>query len=167
MISGPKPKPTAIKKLGPRSHHSKNVDEPQPSRLVRVPQAPRWLGSDARAVFKEMARDLCALGVLTKVDLDALTRYCVVYERWRAAEKQLKKQGEIIKSPNGYLIQNPYLAIANKCLKQLDSLGAEFGLSPSSRTRVAIAPTVDERNKLEEELFGKPVQVTRTGRSKK
>jgi P27 family predicted phage terminase small subunit len=167
MISGPKPKPAALKKLTGRSHHKQNPDEPKPERPSAVPPAPRWLGPVAKGLWRKMAKDLWELGVLTEIDLDALARYCVCWERWRKAERIIKEQGEIVKTPNGYSAQNPYLAIANKCLKQLDSLGAEFGCTPSTRTRVSVVPT-HKLNALEESLFGKPVRVGRAAtRSRK
>jgi len=168
MISGPKPKPTAIKKLSSRSHHKQTDDEPKPESLSRVPRAPDWLGTVAKARWKELTKELYALNVLTAVDLDALARYCVIYERWKKAESMLEEQGELTKSPNGYVGQNPYLAIANRCLKQLQSLGAEFGLTPSTRTRVTTVQSPEESGmaKLEDELFGKPVKVSRTNRKR-
>jgi len=46
----------------------------------------------------------------------------------------------VIKSPSGFPIQSPYLAIANKAMDQMTKLLTEFGMSPSSRTCVAVAP---------------------------
>jgi len=167
MISGPKPKPTALKKLSGRSHHKQNKKEPSPLRLTSVPPAPRWLGIIARAKWKELAKDLCALGLLTKIDQDALARFCVVYQRWREAEEKIKEEGEVITTQTGYPIQSPWLMIANKCVLQLNAIGSEFGLSPSSRTRVEIAPPHDEQDKLEQELFGRPVRVIQAIQPKK
>ncbi|MGD0535901.1 MAG: phage terminase small subunit P27 family [Methanoregula sp.] len=160
MIPGPKPKPAAVRNLAGRSHHKQNTEEPQPARLRRVPPAPRWLGEEARAKWKELAGQLYELGVLTAVDQDALARYCLVWGRFRKAERHVRKEGEITKTPNGYPQQSPWLAIINKCLGQLASLGAEFGLSPSSRTRVKGNPS-EEEDKLEQELFGPKVKVTK------
>ena len=162
MAPGPKPKPAALKKLSPRSHHKQNLDAPKPARLNSVPPAPTWLGPGARAQWKLLARQLHDLGVLTSIDLDALERYCVIYERWRLAEKTVKKQGVIIETPNGYPMQNPWLAVSNKSQGQLQTLAAEFGLTPSSRIRVKAEPLSEsESQKLEEELFGQSVKVTK------
>lgn len=165
MVPGPKPKPAAIRKLMSRSHHSQNKDAPTPHRPARVPPAPKWMGLGARAEWKLLARQLHELGVLTNIDLDALARYCVIYERWRLAEKTVKKMGVITKTPNGYLAQNAWLAVANKSQSQLQTLAAEFGLTPSSRVRVKTMPlSEDQSQQLENELFGKPVKVVRKGR---
>jgi P27 family predicted phage terminase small subunit len=42
----------------------------------------------------------------------------------------------MVRSPSGYPIQNPMLAIANKAQEQCLKILAEFGLTPSSRSRI-------------------------------
>jgi phage terminase small subunit len=49
-------------------------------------------------------------------------------------------------------MQSPYLAVANKAMEQMRALLAEFGMSPSSRTRVHATPQVDEQDELEQWL---------------
>ncbi|MGD0708283.1 MAG: phage terminase small subunit P27 family [Anaerolineaceae bacterium] len=158
MKPGPKPTPTALKNLHGRSHHKQNKNEPKPLALSVVPTAPSFLGQTAKKLWKEMVWNLCLLSVITEIDLDALARYCVVWERWLNAETMLKKQGNVIKTSNGYPIQNPYLAIANTCLKQLEALGSEFGLTPAARSRVSIhlSNTLENEQSVQRlvELFG-------------
>ncbi len=85
-----------------------------------------------------MGKELLALGVLTTVDRAALAAYCVAYARWAEAEKQVEKLGTIVKTANGNLIQNPYLAVANRAMEQMTRLASEFGMTPSSRSRVQV-----------------------------
>jgi len=45
----------------------------------------------------------------------------------------------VIKSPkSGYPIQNPYVGIANTSLQMMHRFLIEFGLSPSSRSRISV-----------------------------
>ena len=74
------------------------------------------------------------------------------------AEKLVREKGEIIKTAAGNIIQNPYLSIANRALDQLNKLGAEFGMTPSSRSRVK-TDLVDPDQELERMLFGSRVRV--------
>jgi P27 family predicted phage terminase small subunit len=62
--------------------------------------------------------------------------FCQAWERWVEAEEALKKYGVMVKSPNNFPMQSPYLAVANRAMEQMRALLAEFGMSPSSRTRV-------------------------------
>ena len=62
--------------------------------------------------------------------------YCQAFGRWAEAEKKAALAGMIVKTKAGGLVQNPYLGIANRAGKQARELLVEFGMTPSSRTRV-------------------------------
>jgi P27 family predicted phage terminase small subunit len=86
-----------------------------------------------------MVRELLPLGLLAKIDRPALAAYCTLWGRYVEAEIELRKSGAIVKDPSsGYPIQNPYLNIANAALKQMRAFLVEFGLTPSSRSRVKV-----------------------------
>ena len=91
---------------------------------------------------------MLSAGLLTDLDMDALALYCVAYSRHKDAEDQLRKFGMLQLAPgSGYPMQSPYLAISNKAMEQMMKIHAEFGMSPSSRTRVKSAkpPKVSTR----------------------
>jgi len=67
--------------------------------------------------------------------------YCVAYGRWVEAEKIVADKGAVLKTANGNLIQNPYLAVANRAMDNMRKLAQEFGMTPSARvTLPASAP---------------------------
>jgi P27 family predicted phage terminase small subunit len=74
--------------------------------------------------------------VLTDLDVDALALYCEAYARWAWANAQIKKHGVLVKTPNGFPTQSPLLQIANKAFEQMRVMLTEFGMTPSSRSRV-------------------------------
>jgi phage terminase small subunit len=43
----------------------------------------------------------------------------------------------MVKSPSGYPIQSPYLAIANRQAEIMMRIASEFGFTPASRSRIA------------------------------
>ena len=136
-MAGRKPKPTALKELaGNPGKRPLNEREPKPR--AAVPTAPRHLTGEARKEWRRMGRELLALGVLTTVDRAALAAYCVAYARWADAEAQVTKLGTVVKTANGNLIQNPYLAVANRAMDQMMKAASEFGMTPSSRSRVQV-----------------------------
>jgi len=157
-MQGRKPKPTALKQLaGNPGKRALNHAEPRPR--VVMPRPPESLSNDEKEKWKAIVRDLHPLGLVTTIDKDALAMYCVIYVRWLKAEKMVRDKGEIIKTAAGNIIQNPYLSIANRALDQLNKLGAEFGMTPSSRSRVKVeAP--DAEHELEQMLFGNRVTVS-------
>lgn len=64
--------------------------------------------------------------------------YCQAWATASEAEAEIKKTGRIVKSPSGFPMQNPWVGIYNAAQKQAKELLAEFGLSPSARTRLKI-----------------------------
>ncbi len=134
---GPKPAPAHLKLLrGNPGKRPINRREPKPP--SRIPTCPDHLTAAARKEWKRITVQLDAAGLLTELDRTGLAAYCVAYARWCDAEKKLATFGVVIKSPNNWPIQSPYLAIANKAMAQLQGSLAEFGLSPSARTRLEV-----------------------------
>jgi phage terminase small subunit len=43
----------------------------------------------------------------------------------------------MVKSPTGFPIQSPYLAIANRQAEIMMRIASEFGFTPASRSRIA------------------------------
>lgn len=66
----------------------------------------------------------------------------------------LKSTGTVIKSKTtGAIYQNPYLAVANRAMKQMRDFLTEFGMTPSSRSRV-LSSVPPMRDKKREKFFG-------------
>ena len=43
----------------------------------------------------------------------------------------------MIKSPSGYPVQSPYIAIANRQAEIMIRIASEFGFTPASRSRIS------------------------------
>jgi P27 family predicted phage terminase small subunit len=48
----------------------------------------------------------------------------------------VQKTGAVVKAPSGYPILNPHLAVANQAYTRMKAMLVEFGMTPSSRTRL-------------------------------
>ena len=103
---------------------------------LAVPRCPATLKGEAKAEWQRMAELLFDLGIIAKLDRTTLAVHCIAWARWVEAETAIAAQGTIVKSPNGYPIQNPYLSVANQAAKQMKELLSEFGLSPAARHRL-------------------------------
>ena len=113
---------------------------PQNPAGAKLPACPPHLQGEARKEWRRLGRKLVAWRLVTEIDAGALALYCTAWARWIEAEGNLVRYGTVIKAPSGYPIASPYLAIANKAMDQMARLLVEFGMSPSSRSRVAVAP---------------------------
>jgi len=152
-MAGRKPLPTHLKLVkGTARRHRMNGDEPKPP--ICVPPPPEHLEPRAAARFEEMAALLAGHGLMTALDTGALARYAVVWCRWTDAEAEVLRRGAIVKTAAGNIIQNPFLSVANKCLAQMAQIESEFGLTPSSRSRVRTGAVADMADPFEEFLRG-------------
>ena len=144
-MRGPKPKPVELRVLHGTAARTIAASVPKPRR--QLPRCPQFLTGEAELCWKRTAKELYDAGLLTVIDKDALAMYCTSYARWRDAEKVVAQRGLVVLTNvkkddegnvigGGNYIQNPYLAIANKAMEQMLKLEAEFGMTPSSRTRV-------------------------------
>ena len=152
-MRGRKPKPTNLKELaGNPGHRPLNANEPAPPAPERAPYAPRHLNDEAKKEWRRIVKLAMDVGLYTDVDYAALAMYCQAWGRWVEAERKVQEQGEILESDRGGLYQNPWLHVANKAWDQMRKVLAEFGFTPSSRSRLQVEPR-DEEPSLAEQLF--------------
>ncbi len=142
-MRGRKPKPSGLKLVtGTDRADRANPDEPQPQ--PACPEPPDHLKDAARAEWTRVSHQLNALGILSEIDRAALAAYCLAYGRWVQAETALERmadrdavtQGLMIKTQGGNAIQNPLVGTANKAMADMMRYAAEFGMTPSARTRI-------------------------------
>lgn len=141
-MRGRRPKPTRLKVLtGNPGKRPLNADEPRPE--VAVPGCPIELGPIARREWDRMVAQLAPLRILTQLDRAALASYCGAYAMWAEATEAIQKYGTMVKSPSGYPVQSPYVAIANRQTEIMMRIASEFGFTPASRSRIS-APAEHE-----------------------
>ena len=133
------PKPTHLKLLqGNPGKRPINDKEPQPEKKIRVPTAPQHLNAVAKKHWRKTAKQLHECGLLTGIDEIALSMYCDAYAKWVDAKDNIEKYGAVVKTKNGFPVQSPYFAIANKAFDQMKGMLTEFGMTPSSRSKVTV-----------------------------
>ena len=132
---GRKPKPTAVKVLeGNPGKRSLNTGEPKPEK--KAPRCPAWLEDEAKKEWKRMAKQMEQLGILTEIDMAAFAGYCQAYARWKEAEEFITQHGSILRTKSGYVQPVPQVSIAQTYLKIMNRFAEQFGLTPSSRSRI-------------------------------
>jgi P27 family predicted phage terminase small subunit len=142
-MRGRKPKPTALKLVqGNPGRRPLNASEPMPE--PSLPPCPTHLSPAARREYGRLGRQLVNQGVMTALDRNALALYCEAWARHVDAEEHIATYGAVIMGAKG-LVLSPYIRISSQCVEQLTKLQSEFGLTPTSRSRVHAAPkeTVD------------------------
>jgi P27 family predicted phage terminase small subunit len=136
-MRGRKPLPSNVVRLrGNPGKRRINDLEPRPE--PRAPTCPACLGEEARREWQRLAKELARLGLLTGIDRGALAAYCQAHALWLEAVQAIERYGTMVKSPNGYPMQSPYVALANKQVEIMVRIAAEFGMTPSARTRIRV-----------------------------
>jgi len=122
-MPGPVRTPTAVLKLRGSWRAELNPNEPKAD--VCIPPMPKYIKGEARKEWERVTPLLLKMGCIANVDLANLEAYCVVYS----------KAKDIAKHPSMYKITD-----YDKIYRLQMKLAAEFGLSPSSRTRIKTEP---------------------------
>lgn len=151
MARGRRPLPSTIKNLrGNPGKRQSNTNEPEIK--PGDPSMPTGLSDAAQKEWCEIIGVLRTMGVLTPADGKALAAYCYAFDVWMQANESVKKHGVLIEEPimgrAGTLEQNiivghktkknPAVAIANEALKTMKSFLVEFGMTPSSRSKLHV-----------------------------
>jgi P27 family predicted phage terminase small subunit len=145
---GRKPTPTRLKVLsGNPGKRPLNKNEPKPK--PQRPSCPSWLCKDAKKEWRRVVDELEAIGMLTKIDMASLSGYCQAYARWKQAEEFIDKHGTVYpvnQETNIIFKQFPQVNVAKTYLQQMRLFCSEFGLTPSSRSRL----NVDTKKEVDE-----------------
>jgi P27 family predicted phage terminase small subunit len=150
-MRGRKPKPSYLRVIGGNAG-KRPINQREPKAPPSGPRPPSTLNDDARNEWRRIAKQLLKMGVLSVIDRGALAAYCDAYAQWLAASrgiKQLAERGDpfgglLSKTTNGNIIQNPLVGIRSKARSDMVRFAAEFGMTPSGRSRVQVDPFANQ-----------------------
>lgn len=146
-----RPTPTALRKLSGSNLNRLNKKE-SVFRSVETAHPPRYVERDAAAKeeWDRVIPELIANGLLTKANLTLFAAYCCAYASWMHAEDDVFENGRWISEPvfskDGREIgtkRKPNSAIvqAQHACAAMRLFAIEFGLTPSSQTKVMADPS--------------------------
>jgi P27 family predicted phage terminase small subunit len=138
--------PTALKVLAGVRKDRINDSEPAIS-LAIAPKPPGWLDGVGQEHWMELVAILEPAGVLTAGDLPALAMLCDDYAIVRRSV-----EGSPIADAGDYESMRAMLSNADKARDRYRRMLIEFGLTPSSRSRLKMSAVAKPRDKLEEFL---------------
>ena len=138
---GPAPTPTRILKMRDSWRAKAREDEPEPD--PGRPRCPSWLSKEARRAWRELLPQIDRMGLLSKTDRNALTRYCQSWANWRRAEEWLMEHGDVYpeKDASGKVVgmkEFPQVGTAIRLSEHLLRFEKQFGLTPSARAGLAL-----------------------------
>ena len=138
-MKGRKPKPPEVHELNgnPSRLKLKELKKAQVKIGGGLPQCPSYLNGAARTEWRRVAPILARAGLLTTADRAVLTAYVSAWADLVEATKVITAEGHTYKH-RGVVKQRPEVSIAQKAREQLRQICAEFGLTPSSRSRLSL-----------------------------
>ena len=135
---GPAPTPSKLLRMRGTFRRARHAgSEPQPRTLPTVPTPPKRLGKLARQIWRETAKRLVAIDLLTASDLGALEAYCRAFARAIEAEAVVEREGRTIKSSQGRK-RHPELITAERAWSEMRAYESRFGLTPADRARLRV-----------------------------
>jgi P27 family predicted phage terminase small subunit len=133
---GPTPTPTEISRVrGFPGKRAPSKLEPKPQ--MGRPEMPAHLDELAKLEWERLCPLLERMRVLTEADGIALANLCIDYSLLQKAQESLAKTGLLTKTERtGMIHLNPLLALVATTTDRVARALREFGMTPSSRTRV-------------------------------
>ena len=157
-MKGRKPKPTNLKILeGNPGRRPLNKNEPKPP--VVYPKPPSYLDPVAKKCWKKMGEVLARHGLLTELDTMTFELLCSTFSKYTSARRRIDekmRKGEDLTYLNehGEVRRDPNIITEENAKKELMRLLPEFGMTPSSRSRIKIDfSEVDEDERRWKEWF--------------
>lgn len=149
---GPKPAPTALRILRGDRPDRINRNEPKPPAGIAKP--PEWLTGEALAKWNDLAPQLLTTGVLTIIDVEALARYCSIWQEWRKHLGLIQRGADVlvIRDNEGkvrYTQVGPSASLVNKYGAALLRLEQEFGLTPAARSSIRVGERAEPSDPLQ------------------
>ena len=147
-MTGRKPKPTHIKLVnGNPGHRPLNKHEPVFS--DEVPEPPAWLPTFAKEFFLEVRKIIVAANYGSAANIHALTLLAVHLAEIRRCTELIEADGELTGSTmSGGDKIRVEVSIRLESSKRVQSLLAEFGLTPAAASRIVV-PSKQKNNRFD------------------
>lgn len=170
-MPGPPPKPTVLK-LASGNPGGKKIDdrEPVPPVPSSCPDPPAHIAGDPEAVkvWRENARMLWRMGLLTEADIAEFARLCELEGMRRVCRRKIAELGTEYPilgkpakpgdpAPVKYIQEYPHAVQYRRLSDMVMKMGDRFGLTPASRTRIRAdqEQTTDPLSEARRRLLGR------------
>ncbi|MDV8151924.1 phage terminase small subunit P27 family [Acinetobacter pittii] len=90
----------------------------------------------APTIWREIVPELLKNKILRITDMHNVESFCIAYENWRQAQKEVALNGIVVAGSQGGPVKNPALTAMNEAARQMAMFGSLLGLDPSSRSRL-------------------------------
>jgi P27 family predicted phage terminase small subunit len=125
-----RPQPVVLKKLHGNPRKRRIPVEPKGQGVLWAP--PDWFDDEQRDRW-HYALEHAPPGLLSGTDFEVLATWCIASVEHKRAALTVRKEGQIVETKGGNIIQHPALGIMNRQAMILLRAGGELGFSPGAR----------------------------------
>ncbi len=156
-IRGPAPAPTKILE-GRGNRRAKVQAKLEPQYEPGASQPPERLDDVAKEKWFELVAQMIASGIFTTIDQTTLARYCEMWSDYIRDREFIRANGISFNDAAGYPKAYPEVSSLDKTQTKMMILEREFGMTPSSRSRIQ-----SPKRKAEKKTKGKGSYFSDTG----
>ena len=150
-MQGRKPKAREIQILeGRDKKNPARFKDEVPQTVKREPEMPAHFDEHATEAWTKLREIMVASAMWSASYQVTLELYCETYSNYRRAVELVRISGQALRStnPDGSieLKRNPYSVELHRYKEELIRLSAEFGLTPSSRSRISLENNTEDND---------------------
>ena len=142
--------PSKIKDLG--------KGEPKPKPTVREIAPPEWLNNYGQKMWTDRCPELQRTNVLTTLDIEGFEMACYWYGIFRQCVDDAREKGLFYTYTNKQGHENevdrPQMKLARQASELYKSYASEYGLMPSSRSKINVGEASNDKDPMEALLSG-------------
>jgi P27 family predicted phage terminase small subunit len=134
-MKGRLPKNNKLKVLS-GSKHAKKTRKIKNTALFETWECPDFIGGHGEKLWADVGPVLVTSGIMIELDRVCFAMLCQTYDMIIQFEAQVEKDGAIISDARGSEKKHPLLTAISQQTTLFRSLCQEFGMTPSSRSRL-------------------------------
>lgn len=139
-MKGRKPKPPVLKVIN--GNPGKREIPESPEVTPAIPTKPAHLKGLASETWDAIAPELLTAQLINPLCGAILAAHCDAIAEYVNAKQMIERPadqggGYLVKTPNNYEVQSPWVAIMNKAFERIMKTGVEFGMTPSALSRLS------------------------------
>lgn len=147
--AGRKAIPTKMKVLKGTYRKDRAKNEPEPSVMKTIPDAPEKLNKYGKEEWIRAGNELVDAGIFSTLDYALFETYCYYHGKHWEYEELLNSEGRVLLTDKGYAYMNPVVSLSKSAYETANKLAPLFGITPSARSRINL-PKKQEKDELED-----------------
>ena len=144
----PRIAPEILERSGAYAINPSRKNHEAPRANGKHPEKPDYFDDDESQMWMQLCSDLDEMGVMSTDNRELMIAYCCAFGGWIKAKRMVAKLGQVIvsKKTDGTVVtrRNPFSVELHKYREEMNRLLPEFGLTPSSRSRLKSVKTEEE-----------------------